>query len=131
MELNDNMGVDYIQSFQFPGQGVRVESNVFKMLAMGQGNGVDIVRRMSDSTGDLWQYWVQFDHVKRAKGWSTMGAYIYDPGMRSLLTVVVCEFLNEKHDSQVLYWTLLNNACLKKGVHVNFRGFIANSASAN
>jgi hypothetical protein len=35
IELNDNMGVDYIQSFQFPGQGAGVEPHVFKMLAMG------------------------------------------------------------------------------------------------
>jgi hypothetical protein len=53
MELNNNMGVDNIQSFQFPGQGARVELHVFKMLAMGQGNGIDIVRRISNPTGDL------------------------------------------------------------------------------
>jgi hypothetical protein len=86
---------------------------------------------MSDPTGDLRQCWVQLSHIKRAKGWSTMGVYVYDPGMQSLLTIAVCEFLNEKHDSQVLFWTLLNNACLKKGVHVNFRGFMADDASAN
>jgi hypothetical protein len=101
------------------------------MLAIGQGNGVDIVQRMSDPTGDLQQGWVQFDHVKWAKDWSTMGVHIYDPGMQLLLTIAVCEFLNEKHNSQVLFWTLLNNACLKKGVHVNFREFMANGASTN
>jgi hypothetical protein len=48
-----------------------------------------------------------------------------------LLMIVVCEFSNKKHDFQVLFWTLLNNTCLKKGVHVNFRGFMAEDASAN
>jgi hypothetical protein len=131
MELNNNMGVEYIQSFQFPGQGAGVEPHVFKMLTMVDGNKVDIVRRMSDLIGDLRQCWVQFDHIKQTKGWSTMGAHVYDPGMRSLLTIAVYEFLNEKHDSQFLFWTLLNNACLKKEVHVNFRGVMADGASAN
>jgi hypothetical protein len=54
MELNNNMNsVNNIQSFQFPSQGAEVELHVFKMLAMGQGNGVDIVRRMSNPTRDL------------------------------------------------------------------------------
>jgi hypothetical protein len=60
-----------------------------------------------------------------------MAVHVYDPGMRSLLMIVVCEFSNKKHDFQVLFWTLLNNTCLKKGVHVNFRGFMAEDASAN
>jgi hypothetical protein len=98
---------------------------------MGQGNGVDILQSMSDPVGDLRQCWVQFDHVKRAKGSSTMAAHVYNLGIRLLLMIAVCEFLHKKYDSQLLFWTLLNNACLKKGVHVNFRGFIANSASAN
>jgi hypothetical protein len=45
--------VNNIQSFQFPSQGAEVELHVFKMLAMEQGNGVDIVRRMSNPTRDL------------------------------------------------------------------------------
>jgi hypothetical protein len=84
---------------------------------MGQGNGVDILQSMSDPVGDLRQCWVQFDHVKRAKGSSIM--------------IAVCEFLHKKYDSQLLFWTLLNNACLKKGVHANIRKFMADGPLAN
>jgi hypothetical protein len=42
---------------------------------------------------------VQFDHIKRAKDCLTMAIHIYDPVMRLLLMIAVCEFSNEKHDS--------------------------------
>ena len=60
-----------------------------------------------------------------------MAVHIYDLGMQSFLMIVIYEFSNEKHDFQVLFWILLNNACLKMGVHVNFRGFMAKDASTN
>jgi hypothetical protein len=57
----------YIQENKFPGQGFDFDKVfVFKMSEVGPGSGVDFIRRMQ-SSGDLQDVWIMFDHVKRVK----------------------------------------------------------------
>lgn len=47
------------------------KSFVFKMSEVWSGNRVDLVKQMQ-SGNDLENMWIMFDHVKRAKSWTSM-----------------------------------------------------------
>jgi hypothetical protein len=65
LKLKKSSTYDYIHDSVFLGQGDELVY-LFKMSTCGQGSGVSLVRRMQ-SSGDLENEWVMFDHVKRVK----------------------------------------------------------------
>ena len=68
----------YVQRSIFPSQGDDSDKVfVFKMLEVGPGSGVYLVRRMQPG-GDLESAWIMSDHVKRVIRWTTMACHVYD-----------------------------------------------------
>ena len=61
-----------------------------------------------------------------------MGAYVYDPFIRELLTIAIGDFKVQNTLAQVQFWTMLNNQMLQNGYErPEFRGFMADNAGPN
>lgn len=123
---------EFVQENKFPGQGAEGDKVfVFKMSEKGPGSGVDLVKRMQPA-GDLQDAWIMFDHVKRTKGWTTMGCHVYDSQYCRVMTIAVCDMQSEDERAQSMLWHGLNGVMAKHGIqNVNFKGFMADSAQAN
>jgi len=80
---------DYIQNNCFLGQMVGQKVFMFKMLIYGLASGVDLVRCMQPS-GDLYNCWLMFDHVKHVQEWTTMACHVYDLVYYKVFTIVIC-----------------------------------------
>jgi hypothetical protein len=115
----------FIQMNKFPGQDFDGTSYVFKMSSSGPGSGVELVRRMAE--GDLKHAYVHFDHIKRVHHWTTLGAHVYNPYCRHLLTIVVCDMKIETREAQQMLWEYLNATVLHFG---KFRPKFAGMLSA-
>ena len=52
--------------------------------------------------------------------------------VHKMQTIAICEMKEEDTTLQVLFWEMMNDVLLKSGSPLtNFRGFMANEASAN
>ena len=75
----------------FSGQGSDfVKVFVFKMSKVGLGSGIDMLKRMQSSS-NLEDAWMMFDHVKCVKKWTTMACHVYDSTNCRVMTIAVCD----------------------------------------
>ena len=122
----------FVQRNILLGQGV--DNNkvfVFKMIEVGPASGVDLVTRMQPG-GNLQDSWLMFNHVKRMNNWTTMACHIYDSQYYRVMTVAVCDMQSEDCEAQCVMWRCLNKVMARYGLLiVNFKGFMADNASAN
>ncbi len=130
LALKNNPKFKFVQENRFPGQS-KDKVFIFKMSEHLPGSGVDLVRRMQVG-GDLENAWIMFDHVKRVKGWTTMACHVYVSTICKVLTIACCDMQSEDQKAQILFWENLNKVMAENDVpHVNFKGFMADSAQAN
>jgi hypothetical protein len=93
----------YVQVNMFPGQGSNSDKVfVFKMLEVGPGSGVHLVKRMQPSS-DLEDAWIMFDHVKHVKHWLTMACHIYDSTYCRVMAIAVCNMQSEDIVAQSVF----------------------------
>ena len=76
MALKDYSSFKFIHENKFPCQS-KGKVFVFKMFVDRLGSGVNLVKRMQPG-GDLQDYWIMFDHVKRVENWTTMASHVYN-----------------------------------------------------
>jgi hypothetical protein len=122
----------YVQENKFPRQGSDLDKVfVFKMLEVGPGSGVYLVKRMQ-SNGDLENAWIMFDHVKQVKHWMTMACHIYDSTYCRVMIITIYNMQSEDAVAQTVFKKNLNDVMAKHGVpEPKFNGFMANSVQAN
>jgi hypothetical protein len=88
LKLKALFGYNYIQDRCFPGQHVQQKVYLFKMFVDGVASVFDLVHWMQ-SSDDLQNAWMMFDHVKHVQGWMTMACHIYDPIYYKVMMVIV------------------------------------------
>lgn len=125
LKLKRRCRFPFIHSVLFPDQlSDGSQPHVFKMSSKCPGSGVDLVNKMRPG-GSLGDQWIHFDHIHRVKGWCTMGAHVYDPYVRELLTIATCEFKVQDQLAQVQFWKMLNAQMVANGFPLpEFRGFM-------
>jgi hypothetical protein len=100
----------------FPGQGSESDKVFsFKMLEVGPGKGVDLVKPMQPG-GDLQDAWIMFDHVKRVKKWTSMAYHVYDSTYCWVMTIAICDMQLEDAVAQSVLWKNLNVVVAKHGI---------------
>ena len=61
-----------------------------------------------------------------------MSAHVYDPFVRELLTLAICDFTVENKNAQIEFWRMLNGVVIDQGFEKpKFRGFMVDEANAN
>lgn len=130
MRLKEYNAFKFIHENRFPGQ-TKGKVFIFKMSVDMPGSGTDLVKRMQPG-GDLQDSWIMFDHVRRVKDWSTMACHVYDSRYCRVMTIALCDMQSEDATAQTLFWENLNSVMEDNGhPKPNFKGFMADSASAN
>ena len=130
MTMKRESKFEFIHDSVFLAQG-KEKVYIFKMLTEGPGSGVDLVRWMQ-STRDLQNAWLMFDHVKHVKEWTTMACHVYDAEYKRMMTIAMCDMQSEDTEVQVQFWRSMNAVMHRHGVtNPNFKGFMADSAMAN
>jgi hypothetical protein len=77
------------------------------MSINGVGSGASLVMQIQP-TGDSWNVWIMFDHVKCVVGWTMMVCYVYDPVYCKVMTIAICDMQFEDIKVQYIMWTKLN-----------------------
>ena len=78
--------------------------------------------------GDLQDAWIIFDHVERAKCYTSFACHVYDLCYCKVMTIALCDTMSKTHDARVYLWHGLNGVMTKHGVHnVIFKGFMVES----
>jgi hypothetical protein len=117
-----------VQRNQFPRQGDDADKMfVFKMLEVGPGSGVDLVRWVQ-SGGDLENVWMMSNHVKQVKRWTTIAAHVYDETYQWVMNIACCE-LQCPNSLLAMVSHNLNHVMACHGIpHPTFIGFMTDSA---
>ena len=121
----------YAQENLFSGQGSDfVKVFVFKMSKVGLGSGIDMLKRMQSSS-NLEDAWMMFDHVKCVKKWTTMACHVYDSTYCRVMTIAVCDMQSKDVVAQSILQKNLNVVIARHGIpEPKFKGFMADSAQA-
>jgi hypothetical protein len=122
----------YVQENKFSGQGSDSEKVfVFKMSEVWPESRVHLVKQMQPG-GDLEHAWIMFDHVKRAKHWTTMAYHVHDSAYCRVITIAVCDMQSKDAAAQMVLWKNLNDVMARHGIpEPKFKGFLADNTQAN
>lgn len=63
---------------------------MFKMLEVGNGSGVDLIKQMQLG-GNLQDAWMIFDDIKHVSDGTTMACHMYDSMYCRSMTVAICD----------------------------------------
>lgn len=122
----------YVQKNMFPGQAS--DSNkvfLFKMLEVGFGSGMDLVKRMQ-SSGGLESAQNIFGSMKQVKKWMTMTCHIYDSTYCHVMTITVCDMQSKDAAAQSVLQKNLNAVLARHGISESkFKGFMVDCAQTN
>jgi hypothetical protein len=67
----------------------------------------DLVRHMQ-SSDDLQNVWMMFNHVKCVQGWTTMARHICDLVYCKVMMIAICDMQFEDIEAQCIMWKKLN-----------------------
>ena len=130
LKLKKGSKYNYIQDSKSLGQRSDL-AYLFKMSTTGLGSGVDLVKRMQTGGNHTHQF-IMFDHVKRIKNWTILGAHVYDPIHYKVMTIYICGIKSETVEYQKQMWRSLLLVMERHGYKkIEFARFMANSAEAN
>jgi hypothetical protein len=113
---------DYIQDSYFHGQQVRHKVYLFKMFVDGATSRFDLVRQMQ-SSDNLQNTWMMFDHVKCVQGWTTMACHVYNPVYCKVTMIMVSDMQSMDTKAQCIMWRKLNVEKKRLGTPI-FKGFM-------